>query len=1300
MKQIFTLVTMLLFTFTLSAQNGVGLQTKKSSTVGVKSIVISEKTYNNLTNPRLNKRKLSKIADKNAGKPKRVDDPIARVQYELNKLKNPGTGTIPLNIRELEKQYVLSAASGLQSRLKAGGLSFANSGPKNVGGRTRALAVDISDATGNTILAGGVTGGMWKSTNNGDSWTRTTTLDQHPSVTAIAQDTRSGQTNTWYYTTGEYIGSAGATGAFYAGNGVFKSTDNGDSWTPLSATATDKFSTFDNLFDICWNVCVDPNNGDVYVATYGAIYISKDGGATWTNDLPSSSDKNYSAYTDVICTADGVKYAALSSGGNQNKGIWRKGPGATDVWVDVTPANFPTSYRRIVLANAPSSASPEIVYLLAQTSGSGTNDHSLWKLNYLTSATWTDLSQNIPQGGDGDRDVDGYDSQGSYDMVIKVAPDDENMVFIGGTNLFRSDDGFASTSNTFWIGGYATENNVSQYDNHHPDIHALAFKADNASLLCGHDGGISLTTNYKKTSDSTPGDDKDKPVDWKFLNNGYLTTQAYTVAIDNDITSSEFMLSGFQDNGTWLARSASPTMNWDAFGSGDGSYCAIFDQGDHFLSSSQNGTVYLETDPKADNYVWTRVDPDGAVDQLFINPFIVDANNSEIMYYADGSYIWRNTNIFQIPLMSSSSATKNWEKLEISKASGSVSALESSVFPAHILYYGTSAGKIYKLENSHSPWAKQSDITGSNMPNGYISSIDANPLNANEVLVSFSNYEVESIFYTKDGGSNWTPVSGNLEDGSSDGNGPSVRTVSFMVSPTDTTYYAGTSTGLYSTTTLNGAATVWTQDAMDKIGTTVVDMVKSRRDGFIAAATHGNGIFTANDDFSASAPVALIGMTQDSVFLGESIDFMNRTIGDGTITYEWTFEGAETTSSTDEHPQGIVFNTPGTYMVSLKAINNVGSTTQSINSAIVVKSVQAKFAGSPTTVDVGKQVNFTDKSSGTPTSWNWSFPGGDPATSAEQNPVVTYNTVGTFNVSLEVSDASFTDTKLQSDYITVLDPDDFDDRWLYNVLPEFEDQLSQFVFTGDNSGYVTGHNSFSIPQYAEKFTIPNPNLNAVKQVQIYPSVLVTKSTDPKINIKIWNGSTEPETEVYKKAVSFSDLTKGQFTTIDLDFPVAVNENFFVGYEVLYDTPVDSFAVAHLPLDTIAGYDNSAYMQFDGSWTAYNQIFAGNPNTALAIKALIGFDAGATGIDDKLTDKKVEKLIIYPNPMVDKAHVAFPNQNNTKYRLIVVDASGRVVRIIDNITGNNVIINREQLKPGLHIINVSGEQIYKGKLLVK
>jgi len=1389
MKSTFSLLLALAISFTTLAQNK-GLTTKKHSTLGVKNIVITQKTYNELTNPTLNKRKLANIADKEAGKPKVSDDPQARIRYEINILKNPTTGEIPLNIRELEKEYILSPASGLQSRLKVGGLSFKNSGPRNVGGRTRALAVDMTNE--NIILAGGTTGGMWKSMDNGTSWTRTTKLEDHPSVTSIAQDPIN--TTIWYYTTGELLGSADENGARYRGNGLFKSTDNGDTWTSLVSTASNT-SELHDPFDFAWNICIDPNNSDVYVATSEGIKRSTDGGNSWADVIVSDS-----YYEDIICTPSGVKYASLSVDGTTATGIFRSVTGDLDDWENITPTAFPTDYDRIVIAHAPSNTTNEIVYILGQTWGGGFQNNSFWKLTYNSSATnhatWEDRSQNLPERGDGSRDVNGYNSQGSYNMVIKVAPDNENMVFIGGTNLFRSDDGFASkadplsvgksddASNTYWIGGYATENNVSQYPGHHPDVHTLVFKSDNSTLLCGHDGGISISSNYKKTSDTNTSEVASTPVDWTFLNNGYLTTQAYTLAIDNDTRTSTALLSGFQDNGTWLAETSDPDHNWSASNSGDGAYCSIFNLGNSIYSSSQNGTTYLEDHVNNDeSYYWTRVDPEGAEGQLFINPFIEDSNNKEIMYYAAGQYIWRNSNVFDIPKESVNEATTNWEKLEISKTTGTVSAMESSTFPTHILYYGTTSGKVLKIENSHSKWAKMIDITGSNMPAGNVISIDANPLNANEVLVGFSNYGIESIFSTIDGGISWTAVSGNLEEINGENNGPSVRSVAFMLSPTDTTYYAGTSTGLYSTTKLEGSSTTWTQQAINQIGTTVVAMIKARRDGFFAAATHGNGIFTADADFSSSAPVALIGMTKDSIYVDESIDFMNRSIGDGFTSWEWTFEGATPNTSSDEHPRNIVYNTSGIHNVSLKAVNSAGESTQLITSAIVVKSVNSNFTANLTDVNIGTELTFTDQTSGTPTSWNWSFPGGTPDSSTEQNPVITYHTVGNYDVTLVAGDNNFTDTKTKTAYITVLDPSDKENDLLYNISPENEPKLSIYSLTW---GYTSGHNNYNMSHFAEKFEMVNPNLNVVRSIQINPFIVEAVSSDPKIAIKIWNGESIPETEIYSKEITFSELQTREFNEIILDAPVEVNSIFFVGYEVFYENPVDTFAVWHLPIDGDGTWDNSAFLTYNGEWKSFSDGSIYAANSALAIKALVGYEEnvaapliseftvnsttttiadqinftdlstgeivswkwsfeGGTSSDDTIQNptvsyheagtydvaltvrgangtsntktkenyitvevatainelgEEVEKLIIYPNPLVHKSNIVFPNKTNQKYRLIVVDASGRVVRIIKNITGNNVMINRAQLKPGVHIINLLGEKIYKGKLLVK
>ncbi|MGZ2370565.1 T9SS type A sorting domain-containing protein [Ancylomarina sp. YFZ004] len=844
-----------------------------------KDIVINENTYKKLTATGVNHVRMAKKADKRNGIIRVKDAPHERLLFQKLVLQDPSIEKIPTNFRERELKFLSDNKNQFISRTKSQNIDLKQTGPYNVGGRTRALAIDVTDD--NIILAGGVTGGMWRTEDGGANWTKTTSTTEHQSVTAVAQDPRDGFTNIWYYATGEYSGSAGASGAFYSGAGVYKSTDGGQNWTKFADTDRLDTPLFQEYFDICWNITIDPTNGELYVATYGGIYKYTDGGVERKFVLasnPNNAKSSTSATTDIICTPSGKKYATLSGEGEVN-GIYTSTTGNAGDWTKITPEGFPTDFDRTVLAYAPSNEN--VLYFLSQTPNGGFEGHSIWKLTIDGDTyTWEDRSENLPAGDA--EGVAGYKSQGSYNMVIKVAPDDENMVFIGGTNLYRSDNGFETNANpvlidgsdptnnskTYWIGGYATENNVSQYDNQHPDQHALAFFNDGKTLLSGHDGGISKTSNYKQTEDSGTEDDMAhpsvKPVDWVSLNNGYLTTQAYTVGIDAKDLESFEILTGFQDNGTWYTSKGEDGVhkrNWIQLGSGDGSYCSMHNSLNGYITSSQKGRIYLNAYNTADKeWEWTRVDPDGvnSDDVLFINPYEIDGNNEAIMYYAGGTNIWRNTDIYKIPRFSNDAASLGWEKIEGTNVTGKISAIKSSILPANLLYFGTSDGKIYKTINSHSSQAVTTEITGSQMPKPvqdraapYVSCIETNPANANYVYATFSNYGVESIFFSEDAGETWTNVSGNLEpiqtddEGKETNIGPSVRYINVVNAENGPIYFAATSIGLYSATELN-SDTQWTQVSTDKIGNTVVDMVKTRKDGFIVVGTHGNGIFHAN----------------------------------------------------------------------------------------------------------------------------------------------------------------------------------------------------------------------------------------------------------------------------------------------------------------------------------------------------------------------------------------------------------------------------------------------------------------------
>ena len=561
------------------------------------------------------------------------DDPINRVVYEYERLKSPLTGKIPDNIHKKELDFAKQIQGNTLKGLKAS--DWTHRGPFNVGGRTRAMAIDVNDP--NNILAGGVSGGMWRTTNGGGAWTKVTTKTDLHSVTAIAQDTRAGHTDTWYYATGEASGnSAGANGAYYVGDGVFKSTDNGVSWTLLDATAQGSPESFTRLFQYCWNIKVSPSNGNVYLATYGAIYRSTDGGDVWTVIFNSKDQNHFSYYTDIAVDANGVLYIAVSSDGD-NVGFYRSEDNG-DTWADITPAGFLADYGRTVIDIAQSNE--KLVYFLTHVGGENAAGHNLWKYEYVSGdgsgagGNWTDLSANLP---DEAGKTGSFDSQGGYDLLVKVKPDDEDFVIIGGTDLYRSTDGFASTNNTSKIGGYSPTNNTyATYSNHHSDQHSLMFYPnDSKKVISGHDGGLSKTADITKT---TVGNNNETVV-WEFLNTGYLTTQAYVVAIDMETPGDHSIVAGFQDNGTWITESANGTANWDNVDGGDGAYCALGEQGNSLYTSSQNGIVY-RTFKDAGQWTWARIDPDGATDQLFINPFILDPNNTELEeeYVVDDPY--------------------------------------------------------------------------------------------------------------------------------------------------------------------------------------------------------------------------------------------------------------------------------------------------------------------------------------------------------------------------------------------------------------------------------------------------------------------------------------------------------------------------------------------------------------------------------------------------------------------------------------------------------------------------------------
>ncbi|MCF8366136.1 MAG: PKD domain-containing protein [Bacteroidales bacterium] len=188
-------------------------------------------------------------------------------------------------------------------------------------------------------------------------------------------------------------------------------------------------------------------------------------------------------------------------------------------------------------------------------------------------------------------------------------------------------------------------------------------------------------------------------------------------------------------------------------------------------------------------------------------------------------------------------------------------------------------------------------------------------------------------------------------------------------------------------------------------------------------------------EFAPPPLAAEFSGTPTNICPGDAVNFTDMSTGSPT-SWNWSFPGGSPSSFNGQTPPAITYNTPGTYNVTLTVGDGSSTDPETKTGYITVANLTANFSASPTNVTIGNTVNFTDLTSCNPTSWSWSFPGGTPSTSTAQNPVVTYNTLGTYEVTLVASDGTNSDPETKTGYITVS-----------------EVQLNYCTSQGNNSSY-------------------------------------------------------------------------------------------------------------------------------------------------------------------------------------------------------------------------------------------------------
>ena len=466
---------------------------------------------------------------------------------------DPRTGEIPIGIRHRELAYVNTLPKRSQLNFRDDdpipAINWHDAGPSNVGGRTRALAFD--QANPQTILAGGATGGIWKSTDNGESWELKSEPGSHLNVTTMVQDPRPDHTQTWYYGTGELRGESGWDRGYTArnhGSGIYKSTDNGETWNVLPGSVPGNSTSWDAAFDFTHKIVISPTTGTRFIANNASgIYRSTDD-ENFPRVLGAVSEH---LYNDIAVGNDGRLVAVMSSlrinwTHTTTGGVYVSTNDGMN-WQEITPPTFPTQHHRSLVAIAPSN--PDVVYVLTYTGNTLPNNREDIRFHYINLADGTseDRTAFLPNFfGTNPFTGPALHSLGSYCMALGVRPDDENFVVIGGNALYRSTNGFSqpipSNQAQTIVGGYQDVSGQGfsyKYPNHWVDQHVVIFHPENPKEMWnGNDSGIYRTLDVDATN-----------VVWEDKSRGYNTIQYFFVTMGAEAGDSRIM-GGAQDNGT------------------------------------------------------------------------------------------------------------------------------------------------------------------------------------------------------------------------------------------------------------------------------------------------------------------------------------------------------------------------------------------------------------------------------------------------------------------------------------------------------------------------------------------------------------------------------------------------------------------------------------------------------------------------------------------------------------------------------------------------------------------------------
>jgi pimeloyl-ACP methyl ester carboxylesterase len=742
-----------------------------------------------------------------------------RYEYEVNMMKDPVLGYVPLSKLAAAKEYRanrIAQINGVQAAplltwtergpdRDATGPSTGNPRPGNgvTSGRIRGMWEDLGDPSGKTVWVGSASGGLWKTNNitaNPAGWILVNDYLDNLAISSICQDPSN--INIMYFGTGEKTFNADAV----RGAGIWRSTDHGATWALMPGTA--------NFWNVGKLSC--DANGNLYVACIAAsasqgLQRYTKGTGTWTNITPAGLSARV---PDLELSSKGRLHVSCGYYSNPANSGYR----FTDNPATVTSASwsspattFPTQ------SNVDLATKGDTLFALSAILSTGPNPALEVPVIYKSldgGVNWaaTNTSPVFTSG------------QAWYCLGIAIDPNDGDNVIVGSLDCYKTTNGGNSWNKiSNWVG------TTGQYV--HADQQIITWRSNN-QVLIGSDGGV----HYSADGGSTISD----------RNRGLRIKQFYSVS--SHPTSPDYFLAGAQDNGGHQLTTAGIGASVEVKG-GDGGFFHIDQNQAQFQWGAYTQSDYYRSIDGGATWQDVRYPANLSLPTVgrFINPSDYDDLN-RIMYCggAPDTYLrWDNAH-----------NSANFSVVPMSMGTGDVSAVKVSPYTNNTVFFGGGGNSIspslIRATNANAASPSFAVISGG-LPataGSNISCIELGKKDSN-IIVTYSNYGINNIWVTSDAGTNWTAIDGDLPD-------MPVRWAMFYPG-SNTRAIIGTEAGIWQTDNISGSATNWSPETgFPNVRTNMLQYRRSDR--LLTAATHGRGLFT-----TTLKPDSVIGLTAGPV---------------------------------------------------------------------------------------------------------------------------------------------------------------------------------------------------------------------------------------------------------------------------------------------------------------------------------------------------------------------------------------------------------------------------------------------------